>query len=137
MSHRVPHIVLLVLGDWSNDGHGMSETIPFCTEYTSAEIAGFVEKAEEKLGIKIDDIASEYDEPWVYEGTHKVLVLHNVIGESDLDPFDDTKDRYYLGPREYTQIYLNMAIIGNEGKSVGEVLKLDKLEIGGYGLFSH
>ena len=135
MSFVLPRIVALVLGDPSNDGHGISKNIILCTSYTAEEIWKFVKDAEKQLGVDMDYIASEYEQPHILKDTYATLVAGGVIPGNTMEENDE--DTYFIYVSDFVEIFLGLAKLGNNGKSIGEIVKVDELDIGGYGLFAH
>lgn len=127
-------LIKLVMGDPSNDGHGISETVLLSTEYTVEQIQGFVESAERALGLKMDDIACEYGEPYISSQHREALILAGIVGSEDFEAWDGM---FWVTSVDYLHIYLSLAEMGNGGKSIGEVLEVGQIDIGGYGLYQH
>lgn len=127
-------LIKLVMGDPSNDGHGISETVILSTEYTVKQIQDFVRSAERALGLKMEDIAHEYEEPYISSEHREALMLAGVVGPED---FEAWEGNFWVTSADYLHIYLSLAEMGNGGKPVGEVLEVEQIDIGGYGLYQH
>lgn len=63
-----------VLGDWSNDGHGRTETYHYSSNYSGEEIESAYYRAVLKTGIDIKkSVAVKYDGPFLYTTEYDVL----------------------------------------------------------------
>lgn len=116
----------LVLGDWSDDGHGKTLSTWFKTNLDQEQIEQAYQLGVIKIGVSIcDDIAKEYQD--------------SQISEEDAQKFVDAGFTYYpLGPNliqeQFLELYLFTVKTGNPEFRYYEQ-KSKSINIGGYGLF--
>lgn len=107
----------VVLGDWSDDGHGKSEKYPILVNMPTKDIQDAYKASCEKLGISFNDnedftntkrnyneaekyrICCEYDDSSISETVIEILKKHNcplvdeIIGD---DQDEDEEQNYYI-----------------------------------------
>lgn len=140
--------ITLVLGDWSDDGHGKSETIVVGSNLDKDEVFKAYQKGSKKLGFNfIDKIAADYEDNWLSSDKLGKLMEHGITPEKFFSNDYDLKqakealeneDGVGLWTDSYAAIFLLIAKLGNETFEY-EILPEDRssrINIGGYGLFS-
>ena len=101
----------LVLGDWSNDGHGKTDKILVETNYPVEKIKLAYKKAVKKTNIIFDhktneeqvEICTEYEDSKLNIEAQKLLTKFN-IQFKDLNDIED-EDEFYLGIEEYKELW--------------------------------
>lgn len=153
----LPHLVDLVLGDWSNDGHGLTETITVRCNLTPQQLEDAYNAGVEQLGLDVeDDVARDYEDPFLYfdqweklaaKGmTLERLFAHELKGEYASYLFDDATEflkepvddeGFQIDEQAYVELWLFTASLGDPSLK-WEVTEDDSphVRIGGYGLFS-
>lgn len=142
------HLVQVVVGDWSNDGHGRTETFFIRSSLNGYELDAAHRAGSSIVGFSLkDDICSGYDNCLI---TRTQLLKLQELGmtyetENRTDNEDDVvmtdyRDReiepsFYIGREDYFNFYLFIATLGNPEFKF-ELIKPGKVNIGGYGLFS-
>lgn len=145
------HIISLVLGDWSSDGHGKTDTVNIKSNLDKNELFKSYKKGSKKVGFNfIDEVCSDYEDGLLSKNYLNLLVkqgftvdsLGNDISISNLievtEAFEADSEGLDLDTETYTRIFLFITKLGNE-KFQYEILKQKDsptIEIGGYGLFS-
>lgn len=152
---------LLILGDWSDDGHGKTQTITVDHNLADAKALEQAFKAGEKiLGINFEQIAEGYEENWIPEDILEVLVEHKLLEEvttnSDGEPLDgphwklvpETAFRgvdyaysyggnVHINSELFAALYMAIAQLGNPSLEFTSPKNSydNRINIGGYGLF--
>lgn len=141
------HLVQVVVGDWSNDGHGRTETFFIRSSLNGSELARAHAAGSSIVGFSLkDDVCTGYENSLI---TKAQLLKLQELGmtyetENRTDDEDlittDYRDReiepsFYIGREDFFNFYLFIATLGNPEFKY-ELIKPGKVNIGGYGLFS-
>lgn len=134
------HTVSLVVGDWSRDGHNMSETIMIEANMTNREIEKAYKKGVVLTGIDLSKECNGYEQSQLSEGTIerlKMIGIQYIEDDNSDDPESTSPDEDgYVSAECFAYIYLTIARVGSGGKLDYSIIKGDDINIGGYGLFS-
>lgn len=133
------HIITLVLGDWSHDGHEKTETINIRSNLLKAGIEEAYALGTEKLGFDFcKEIAADYEDNMLDNEKWEAL---KKLGYQDDDLEEDgikyNEGDISLWTDSFTDIYLFIVKLGNdefEFEYLSEVQN-PQIKIGGYGLF--
>lgn len=131
--------VALVLGDWSNDGHGRTETFYIESNLSPKEIEKAYAKGSLKLGIDlVESICEEYEDDRLWKDDlekFRSAGFKDVLDKSDED--DEFTDSIHLGYEDYTKLYLFTVSLGNPLFKFSFLKSKENpvVRIGGYGLF--
>jgi hypothetical protein len=131
------HIIILVLGDWSHDGHGKSSIVTIRSNLTKPEIEAAYREGIKKVGISfVEDIGSDYDD---YGGCTIETEDCEKLEEAGIDTTEveeDPNGSYRLYEEGFVKIYLSLVKLGNP-KFKWDRVSYDEnhIRIGGYGLF--
>lgn len=148
---KYENIITLVLGDWSHDGHGLTDRINISSNLTDKEITKAYKAGKKKLSFDFDRVAEDYEDSRLTKvrwGEFLKLGFSNPEYEKKwsepyqpgdtYDPDDEESD-LVLDSEGFARLYLFLVKLGND-KFEYEILS-DKqnptIEIGGYGLFSN
>lgn len=134
--------VKLVLGDWSHDGHGMSEVKSINCTHTLKELEKAYKLGTSKIGfdfskyVAIDYRANILDANLVKRLRDHGLKMEFEFGEKELFGQEKEFGFVFLGKDDFCRIYLFICQLGNPKIEYIEVESdEDELYIGGYGLF--
>ena len=129
MDHRIK----VVCGDWSNDGHGMTESITIKSSLTKDQLESSYINGSRILGLDFrKTVAKNWEDNIMSQEQMDLLHKQNIYVEVD-DYYG--KDGYYaLTSEDYIEIILKICELGNLGFEY-EKIKSDEFHIGGYGLF--
>lgn len=134
------HIITLVLGDWSHDGHNQSETVNIRTNLNKKEMEKAYRAGTEKLGFDFcAEVAEDYEDnsvPSEYWELLKQAGYKNEGLEKEAVKFNDGE--ISLWTDSFIDIYLFIVKLGNDKFESERLLDKDnpQIKIGGYGLFS-
>lgn len=65
MSHNLPHIWSLTVGDWSHDGHGLTEEYTFKSNYQLQDVTDAFSRASAKYNLDLKAECRKYGKPQV------------------------------------------------------------------------
>lgn len=120
-------LVELVIGDWSNDGHGRSSNALLATEYNSvSELYGSI------LPL-LDEVCVDYEDNLIPYEIADNLKLHGASFEGA--DYDDDDKLYYMCSDTYTQLVLDLMVFKDPTFTYKIVEPAVSIDIGGYGLF--
>lgn len=137
---ELPYTVQLVVGDWSDDGHGMTEKVVYKTNRSLAQIEAAHKKTVEKTGLDLQCICQEYEDSTIPEEWRELIAGWFFPGEADSEWRDEFMKTGNLedGADDFADLYMKMAQEGDI------TLRYEKVQashatihIGGYGLFYH
>jgi len=133
------HITILVLGDWSHDGHNKSSIVTIRSNLTKSEIEDAYRSGIKKVGMSFaEDIGAEYEEHGATISPEEIELLENAgIDTSCIEPPQPWHEGHRIYEECFVDIYMEIVALGNpdlEWERVGH--EENHLRIGGYGLFS-
>jgi hypothetical protein len=146
---ELPHLINLVVGDWSNDGHSQSDTITISSNLEKADVEKAYKAGAKKLKLDVTkDVATDYEDgalsikQWkklakagltletLYDGSrYDIGIANNAIKSEE--------ENINLYPDVFVNIWIFVVQQGNPDFKF-EVSEDDSpnINIGGYGLFS-
>lgn len=137
-------IVTLVVGDWSNDGHGQTSTLQIESNFNSRKIEKAYQKGTKLVGVDLDeDVACDYEEPYMsrtqLEAFEKAgITTKEWAGvESDMLFDDDDVDRITMNKDTYVRLYCLIVKLGDPKFEFSFIPynQVESVNVGGYGLF--
>lgn len=144
MSKKLPHVTSLVLGDWSDDGHGKTDITSIKSNLDPDQIMEAYKKGSKKLGFDfINEVAADYEDSAIDANQLQKLVDAGLdIEKSFQDDYSikeakealENEQRAGLWVDSYRNIFLFIVKLGND-KFEYEIDNNAQLNIGGYGLF--
>ncbi len=136
----------LILGDWSHDGHGLTDTITITSNLTVDEVKKAYKDGANKVGVDlVKDACSGYEDPWIaYEDWQKLAGFGLTPDSIEKYAYDvnemqkniDIQHEVYLSRDAFVKAYLFIIGIGNPDFNC-DIVKANPntIHIGGYGLF--
>ncbi len=132
---ELPHIINLVIGDWSKDGHNQTETVTISSNLSKKDVEKAFLNGLKKLGFEPGErhhrcylpIAEDYEDNSLDESVATVLEA-NGLNVSEL-----TEDSG-LWTDGYLKIWFFVTKLGNPDFEY-EIVDGADINIGGYGLF--
>lgn len=128
------HMIELVVGDWSHDGHEKTKTFRVTCNKTAAKLKTAYKAGVEVCGLDLKDtVAVEYEDSILAtEDASKLAaagipVAELVDGSSDNDGFCLTTD-------SFAELYMRIANLGAPDLT-WDYVEANQVEVGGYGLF--
>lgn len=124
------HSIDLVVGDWSRDGHGISEKYTVECNYNSKDVWGAIKAA--KKWLELGEMCSDYEDSTIRQPDFDKLVEAGI---------DLTKYEYYDNEEEIhmcsdSWVMFNMWLAKTQLPDLEyKEVNNKSLEIGGYGLF--
>jgi hypothetical protein len=138
--------VTLVVGDWSGDGHGQTDTIIIESNLDAKKIMSAYKKGSKKLGFDwINDVGAKYEDNLLPIDKLKKLIEHGLnleeifydweVEEAQRLLKDDNSKGVQLWSHSYTTAFLFITKLGNKTFEYNFIVDDNRLNIGGYGLF--
>lgn len=145
------HDITLVAGDWSHDGHGMTDNIFIKSNLTHKQIEKAYKAGAKKIGIDlVEDVCEEYEDTRLPEDLFMKLEetgfdvqsLHPYLdtkwSEEELEDIRSGQEDVHLYGDKFAEIYLHFCKIGNPDFQYEIVSdSAPRIHIGGYGCFGH
>lgn len=130
----------VTVGDWSHDGHGLTDTFIVNSSITSEQLKTAIKATADMLDMDYTDHTYFFRLNYCsdYENNKFPVSILNAM-DFDLDTLDDIVDpddeTAYIGPEDWMRIHIHMAkrIYPD---AVIEIVNMPSLTIGGYGLFN-
>lgn len=145
---KLNHIVNLIVGDWSADGHGLTEIITIHTNLSKKDIESAFKNGSRKINIDFENnLCSEYGDNTIdKEEWNKFIVaglkLENLDGlenwaikgiENDLK----MQGKVHVWSELFAHLYLFVVKLGNvDFQYKFSEHDTSNINIGGYGLFN-
>jgi hypothetical protein len=136
------HTINLVIGDWSDDGHGKKDKFTIKCNLDKKALEKAYKKGVKKVGVDItSDVAHEYEDSTIskedWDKLLKAGMKADEVGEVDIpDHLDGQSDRIFIWPDAFADIWLFVAKAGNPKFEFEHVIATaSNINIGGYGLF--
>jgi len=128
----------LVVGDWSDDGHGRTETITINTNLTRSEVQRAYKAGVELIGVDLTkEVCRDYEDHKIDDDTWKKFreagLTKTDVPVWEEEDFEDISS-LWVCPKSFAYLY---CFIVKKGDSSFEfkVVENKDLNIGGYGLF--
>lgn len=154
------HMITLQAGDWSCDGHGLTETWVIESNLSRKELEAAYKKGKKVMDVDlVEDVCEEYEDDKISIDLIKKLnetgfdinKLHpivkgklsideegEIVGKPELDEFDINHAGISIGSENFKDIYLHFCKVGNANFKFKELSSREEVvQIGGYGLFWH
>ena len=128
------YTLALTYGDPSRDGHGMSETDYFTSNYSSSDIQKAIIKAQKAYNFNFNDVCSEYGKRTLTEEQYDIFANKLKI---DLDKLgEEDEDEFLI--YDFPGLYLAVVKTQLQDLQVeAKVIPKERIYIGGYGLFEN
>jgi hypothetical protein len=124
----------IVVGDWSADGHGRTETVVITTDYTAKEVEKAFNAGVKKTGFNIQEHCQEYEDNAVPNDLYDYFDAQGVEYANIRHDSDDGNQG--IGSDDYAKIWLKTCELGDPNfKYKVQSNYENKVNIGGYGLF--
>lgn len=125
-STEAKHLIRLEVGDYWEDGHGKSESIIIECNISRRYLEEAYKKGSELTGISLDKECSDYELNELSLETRSLLEVAGI----DIDIDEDG----IINSQTYSYIYMSIAKAGNPNLEY-RFVEMDRIPIGGYGLF--
>jgi hypothetical protein len=130
----------MVVGDWSNDGHGMTDKYHIEANASHLELAKAYEVGTKIIGFNFtDEVCSDYEDNVIKSEHREILVQHGFKGE--LADYLEEHSGYFDENKDFVEVYMFIVELGFKSL-YGTALEwsfinanIPQLKVGGYGLF--
>lgn len=129
----------LTVGDWSEDGHNQSDSFPITSNLNAKQFEAAFKKGSKIIGFDLTKLCTDYEDDTFPEYCKNQITknidcskLNGPGGYDYWNEEDGIEDGLY--PDFYAALYLHIAKLGNP-KLEAEFIKLEEINIGGYGLY--
>lgn len=136
----------LVVGDWSDDGHGKTDTITITSNFTMEQIEQAYKDGRGLVGVNLSNVCNDYEDTLLsYEDWQKLSVAGLIIENLHMDEYSygeavkaiTNKEGIYLSPETFARIYMFIADQGSLGLLWNIINdNYHAINIGGYGFYS-
>ncbi|HLG28272.1 MAG TPA: hypothetical protein VI423_10845 [Paenisporosarcina sp.] len=141
---KLKHMVNLVIGDWSADGHAQAETLTIRSNIDKKAIKKAYKVGSKKLKIDlVKNVAHNYGDNWIGKANwEKFATAGLTIQKLKTFKHDRNQAKAYLAKGEgfilsadsFAKLYLFIVKQGNQQFEY-EKINNSNINIGGYGLF--
>jgi hypothetical protein len=133
-----PHAVNLVVGDWSDDGHGKTETVMIMSNFDQKQIRAAYKKGVKTLGLDVaEHVCEDYEDSILSLKDYKTLSDKGFIFSKEIKKIVEKKnDEIYVDTDLFVKMYLFVVKLGEPTFEYEIPKPLQCVEIGGYGLFT-
>ncbi len=131
--------VSLVIGDWSGDGHNMTEQIPVYLSHTGDSLTDAYKKGVEICGVDIAALLDDFEESTILSEDLRKLSKFGILAGWGFDTEESLTEDYSLRCEYemYAEMYLRVAKLSDPDNFHYEFdLETKQQPIGGYGLFN-
>ena len=131
---KLSNTISIVVGDWSDDGHGKTAHYQIQSNLSHKEISKAYKKGSKKLGFDFSEtVASSYDDSEI--PAEELVKLREAGWTGEFYDVAEPGEPQYLEADTFMEIWLFIAKLGNPLMEY-EIPAVDStLNIGGYGLF--
>ena len=127
--------IQLIAGDWSGDGHNMTDVKTINTNYLVEKIKDCYKQNSNLLNFNMFNFCHHYEDNIISKEVLKpILKILNVNLEFE-DNEDDDED-YYISCENWVKLYLSIVSYNNPDFQYEIITPTNSINIGGYGLFS-
>lgn len=144
------HIVNLVVGDWSHDGHSITETVTVATNVSRVQLYKAYKTGAAKVGLDLEEeVAADFEDNLVQiEQWRKLeaagLTLESVFNSKTCYELKNARQAlaaglpFHVYVEDYARIWLFIAQLGNPDVQYKvKPVDIATINIGGYGLLSN
>jgi len=133
---ELAHKITLTTGDWSSDGHGITSSHVFTTNFSASDIEGLHDAANRLHGLEFDTQCEEYEDSSLTEEFIEQALVSFTNQEDALRLIKEAQKYEYISAAAFAELYLYIARLV-EPTLRWELSGGDEITIGGYGLHSN
>jgi hypothetical protein len=127
------HLIQVVVGDWSEDGHGKTFALSINCSHSGRSLETAYKKGTAKVGFDlVESVADRYEDNELPADKLQALVKNGVKIEFENGVEDD--GTVSLTREDFAKLYLAICQLGNP-KIEYKKSRQDKVRVRGYGLF--
>ena len=126
-------LINLVVGDWSHDGHGITDTTLIRSNRNYDDLIKAYKAGCEIVGFELDNICRSYDDGELPVDNAEML-RDAGFDLNTLEGYEGVDEAIYITSEDFTIIYLAICQMGDP-KFLYEYVTAYPIHIGGYGLF--
>lgn len=131
---KLKNTINLVIGDWSDDGHGKTMNFTIVSNLTQRQIENAYEKGTKIVGFDLtEDVASEYQNNTLSIQNYEKLKSLGFKHKLDLCHSNDA-ECLWVSCDDFCEMYIFIVALGNKNFEHKHVIG-KQINIGGYGLF--
>lgn len=143
----------LIVGDWSDDGHGKTDNITIMTNFTREQLEQVYNEGVGLVGVKLSNVCDGYEDSFLsYEDWQKLSAAGLTIENLHMDGYSyeeaikaiTKQESICISPEVFARIYLFIAEHGamqHSPRTHGFIWNIinnncNAINIGGYGFYS-
>ena len=127
-------LVTLTVGDWSNDGHGMTDVVAVESNKNIESILAAYKKGTEIVGFELHEQCRAYEDNSFPMKHYEKLMDLEVDLELEEEAEPDSSSIGLISGDDFAAIYIAICKLGDPEIQM-DVVQLRNINIGGYGLF--
>lgn len=132
--------IRLVVGDWSGDGHSMTEDMWVLSNRDDAALRAAYNRGTQVVGVDLTgNVCQEYEDPWMPQAVFDRLVTAGYrppwADDPEANGIDPEPEGICMEPEWFAELWLFIASKGDPDLSARIVTGETSINIGGYGLF--
>lgn len=127
-------MINLVVGDWSDDGHGRTHTVTVESNFDVARLGKAFKAGTKKLKFNIAEHCQDYEDGSISDRFAAALTKHG-FDLTEMFSYDGPDEPINLSPSDFADIWLFTAELGGGKKLRLKIVEPDDIHVGGYGCF--
>ncbi len=130
------HIITLIVGDWSHDGHEETDSFVYESSLSQKELEAAYTAGSKILGFDLSaDVCKDYEDSNISRKHVDMLTAHGIECEG-YEEYHPGNDSVLLEPELFADLYLQICKLGSPTFVYNPVpSNVTCINIGGYGLF--
>lgn len=131
------NLIKYVLGDWSADGHGITDSYILKTNVSSRELEVAINEGQRITGINLDRLCENYEDSYVPRGVYNYMKAKGIKFDSWQQGDFDAHEVISITSDQYMDLIIALAKEGNSDIQIAYSRDVAVINSGyGYGLFS-
>lgn len=130
------HMINLVVGDWSRDGHSMSETVTILSNLDKESVEEAYKLGTLKVGFDLtEEVCSDYEDMSVPDDVIRKLKAVGINPDAFIEQ-DGDQWSFHYDYEAFARLWLRIAELGNSTLRYETTDdESPDINVGGYGLF--
>lgn len=133
---ELPHMINLVVGDWSHDGHNMTEQSTIKCNLEKKDLEKAYKKGTKVVGFNLtEEVCADYEDMSMPAEIAEKLKVAGIDANEYVEHEDGEELSFAYNHEAFTELWLRIAQLGNPDlKYEMSSNESPNINIGGYGL---